>query len=76
MMLEHDRAGELLETLRTVTTGYQTPTDGCASYRALYDGLAQLETDMHLHVHKENNLLFPAVVALEERWTVATLRLA
>jgi regulator of cell morphogenesis and NO signaling len=69
MMLEHDRAGELLATLRTVTNGYQTPADGCASYRALYEGLAQLETDTHLHVHKENNLLFPAVVALEARWT-------
>jgi len=68
MMLEHDRAGELLATLRTVTGGYQIPADGCASYRALYEGLAQLEADTHLHVHKENNLLFPAVVALEAAW--------
>jgi regulator of cell morphogenesis and NO signaling len=69
MMLEHDRAGELLATLRVVTNLYQTPADGCASYRALYDGLAQLETDTHLHVHKENNLLFPADIALEAGWT-------
>ena len=44
------------------------PADGCASYQALYEGLAELEADTHLHVHKENNVLFPAVVALEERW--------
>jgi regulator of cell morphogenesis and NO signaling len=31
----------------------------------LYEGLAELESDTHLHVHKENNLLFPAVIALE-----------
>ena len=29
-------------------------------------GPAELESDTHLHVHKENNLLFPAVVALED----------
>ena len=66
MMLEHDHAGELLERLRALTDGYRTPDDGCASYRALYDGLAELEADTHLHVHKENNVLFPAVRRLEE----------
>ncbi len=69
MMTEHDRAGDLLSTLRVLTNGYRVPADGCASYRAFYDGLAELETDTHLHVHKENNLLFPAVVALEQRWS-------
>ncbi|MET0147965.1 MAG: iron-sulfur cluster repair di-iron protein [Acidimicrobiales bacterium] len=68
MLAEHDRAGELLATLRRITDGYQPPADGCASYRALYAGLAELEADLHLHVHKENNLLFPAVVILEQRW--------
>lgn len=66
MMREHDHAGELLASLRELTGGYEAPEDGCASYRALYDGLAELEADTHLHVHKENNRLFPAVVALEE----------
>jgi regulator of cell morphogenesis and NO signaling len=65
MLTEHDRAGELLARMRDLTDGYQTPPDGCASYRALYDGLAELEADTHLHVHKENNVLFPAVVDLE-----------
>ncbi len=67
MLAEHDRAGDLLTTLRSLTDGYVAPADGCASYRALYAGLAELEADTHLHVHKENNLLFPAVVALEQR---------
>ena len=34
--------------------------------REFYDGLADLEADTHLHVHKEHNVLFPAVVALEQ----------
>lgn len=65
MMIEHDRVGELLVELRTASGEYLVPDDGCASYRALYDGLMELERDTHLHVHKENNVLFPAVLATE-----------
>jgi regulator of cell morphogenesis and NO signaling len=65
MGTEHDRVGEMLAHLRELTDGYQAPDDGCASYRMLYAGLAELEADTHLHVHKENNLLFPAVLELE-----------
>lgn len=67
LLSEHDTVGELLAQLRELTSGYQTPADGCASYAALFAGLAELEADTHLHVHKENNVLFPAVVALEQR---------
>ena len=65
MLGEHDRVGDLLARVRAATDGYRTPSDGCASYRAFYDGLAELEADTHLHIHKENNLLFPAVTTLE-----------
>lgn len=65
MLAEHDRAGELLEQLRVATTDYQVPVDACGSYQALYEGLKQLAADTHLHVHKENNALFPAVLATE-----------
>ncbi len=65
MLAEHDHVGALLTKVRAATAEYDTPPDGCASYRALYSGLKVLETDTHLHVHKENNLLFPAVVARE-----------
>jgi regulator of cell morphogenesis and NO signaling len=65
MLREHDMAGELLAQLRAAARGYALPDDACASYTALYAGLEQLEADTHLHIHKENNVLFPAVVALE-----------
>lgn len=67
MMLKHDRAGALLAQLRGRTDNFTVPADACASYTALYQGLAGLESDTHLHVHKENNLLFPVVVAMESR---------
>jgi regulator of cell morphogenesis and NO signaling len=69
MEMEHDRTGELLAHLREVTGGYRPPADGCASYQALYAALAELEADTHLHVHKENNLLFPAALATEHTLT-------
>jgi len=62
--------GALLEQLRALSGGYQTPADTCASTRALMAGLAELESDTHLHVHKENNHLFPAVIQLEKQLTV------
>jgi regulator of cell morphogenesis and NO signaling len=65
MLGEHDTVGGLLAELRTVTGQYRVPDDGCGSYRALYAGLAELEADTHLHVHKENNVLFPMVIETE-----------
>jgi regulator of cell morphogenesis and NO signaling len=65
MATEHDRAGELLAALRSATRGYAVPDDGCASYRALYERLAVAEADTHRHIHLENNVLFPAAIAVE-----------
>ena len=65
MLREHDAVGELLARLRQLTGEYQPPADGCASYVACFAGLAELEADTHLHIHKENNVLFPLVIRLE-----------
>lgn len=64
MGVEHERVGDLLADLRAATGGYAAPDDACASYQSLYERLAALELDTHLHIHKENNVLFPAAVAL------------
>ena len=65
MFAEHDQAGELLARLRQAAGDYLVPADGCTSYQLLYQRLEQLESDTHRHIHLENNVLFPAVVALE-----------
>ena len=65
MHVEHDRVGELLATLRHLTDGYTPPADACPTWHALYAGLAELEADTHQHVHLENNVLFPRIIALE-----------
>jgi regulator of cell morphogenesis and NO signaling len=75
MLLEHDRAGDLLADLRRATDDYEVPDDGCASYRACYQALAEIDADTRLHVHKENNVLFPAVLRVEdERSAVSPAR--
>jgi regulator of cell morphogenesis and NO signaling len=66
MSHEHDHAGELLAELRAATAGYRVPDDGCASYRSLYERLERLEADTHRHIHLENNVLFPAAIAVED----------
>jgi regulator of cell morphogenesis and NO signaling len=67
MSTEHDRCGELLVQLRTASNDYVVPDDACASYRSLYERLEALEADTHRHIHLENNVLFPAAVAIEGR---------
>ena len=61
---EHDHAGSLLEEMRVITAGYHVPEWACATTRALYQGLAELESAMHVHVHLENNVLFPRALDL------------
>lgn len=63
---EHDNAGEALARLRRLTGDYTPPADACTTYRALLSGLADLERDLHLHIHKENNILHPRAKQLEE----------
>ncbi len=59
---EHDNAARALSQLRDLTHGYEPPDEACNTYRAWLDGLRELEADMHRHVHKENNILFPKAI--------------
>ena len=62
MEQEHDSAGGALVRLRELTNGYEIPQEACNSWRALWAGLAALETALHEHIHIENNVLFPRVL--------------
>jgi regulator of cell morphogenesis and NO signaling len=66
MEAEHDHAGDALGAMRSLTSGFTPPADACPTYRALLAALAELEADMHRHVHAENNILFPRAIRLEE----------
>lgn len=61
---EHDTAGADLAAINRLTNGYAIPEGACNSYRAMLDGLRELELDTHQHIHLENNVLFPRALAL------------
>ncbi len=67
MEAEHDTAGNALEDMHRLTDGYTPPDWACNTYRALVDGLRELELDLHQHIHKENNILFPRAMDVEQR---------
>lgn len=62
---EHDRAGELMRAIRSLAGDFTPPSDACNTYRVTYAKLDEFESDLHRHVHLENNILFPKAVALE-----------
>jgi regulator of cell morphogenesis and NO signaling len=64
MEAEHDLAGRALAHMRELTHDYTPPEWACPTFRGLYYGLAELEREMHVHVHLENNVLFPRAASL------------
>ena len=66
MMLEHETVGELLVQIRATTSDFTLPEDACTTFTAYFSLLQELETDLHNHIHLENNILFPRCISLED----------
>lgn len=67
MEMEHELVGGNLAKIRELSVNYNLPEDACASYSLLYRMLDEFEDDLHLHIHLENNILFPNAVELEKK---------
>lgn len=67
MELEHDTVGKLFDEIRILSDKYTLPEDACGSYTLLYKMLAEFEDDLHIHIHLENNILFPKAITLEKK---------
>lgn len=67
MIAEHESAGSCLSQIRALTNDYTLPAEACGSYQLLYNLLNAFEEDLHLHIHLENNILFPNAIALENK---------
>jgi regulator of cell morphogenesis and NO signaling len=63
---DHDLVGRTFDKIRVLTNNYDLPRDACASYTLLYKLLQEFEEDLHMHIHLENNLLFPKAIELEK----------
>jgi regulator of cell morphogenesis and NO signaling len=59
MFGEHDFAGGAMDKINKISGGYKVPEDGCKTYEVTFKLLEQFEDDLHIHVHLENNILFP-----------------
>ncbi len=66
MEMEHESAGNALKQLRNLSNDYTPPQDACFSYNTLFFALREFETDLHQHIHLENNILFPRAIAMEQ----------
>ena len=65
MELEHDSAGDALKSISELSVNYTPPEEACFSYKTLFTALKEFESDLHQHVHLENNILFPRAIAME-----------
>lgn len=65
MMKEHDSAGELIGQIRELSGGFAAPADACTTYALVYRELEEFDHDLRLHIHLENNILFPRAVETE-----------
>lgn len=66
MEYEHKQVAEALSRIKEITSNFHLPDDACNTFGALYDGLKDLEADLHEHIHLENNVLFPGAIKLEK----------
>ena len=61
---EHEFAGGAMDKINELSHHYAVPDDGCNTYRVAYKLLEQFEDDLHIHVHLENNILYPKAMKL------------
>lgn len=64
---EHEVVGELYVEIEKLSNQFTPPADACNTFKALYSTLKEFEDDLFLHIHLENNILFPKAAALEEK---------
>ena len=67
MMDEHNTEGDRFRKISGLSNGYTPPDDACGTYRVTYALLQEFEEDLHLHIHLENNILFPKSLSLEKQ---------
>ena len=65
MKEEHVVEGDRFAAISALSSNYSIPDDACSTYKVTYAMLAEFEKDLHAHIHLENNILFPAAIALQ-----------
>lgn len=63
---EHFAEGDRFRDIERLSHNYTPPEDACNTYRVTFAMLKEFEEDLHLHIHLENNILFPKSILMEE----------
>lgn len=58
---DHLQTGEDLERIKNLTDHYIPSSDACMTHIIILNSLKRLERNLHEHIHKENQILFPRV---------------
>ncbi len=66
MREDHLREGERFDELAEMTDNFTVPDDGCNTFKLTYERLKEFNSDLHKHIHLENNILFSKAVELEK----------
>lgn len=66
MTAEHEFAGGTMDKINIITNNYLIPGDGCSTYALTMKMLSEFEDDLHIHVHLENNILYPSSLRLAD----------
>lgn len=66
MEKEHDSVGRAFEEIHKLSNNLAIPEDACTTYKLFYKMIQEFEDDLHIHIHLENNILFPKTVEIEK----------
>lgn len=71
METEHETAGIMLKRLSQLSNDFIPPEDASNTFRLLFGKLKEFQDDLHMHVHLENNILFPKAIEMEQALIVS-----
>ncbi|MEI8280187.1 MAG: iron-sulfur cluster repair di-iron protein [Bacteroidota bacterium] len=66
MQDEHTVEGNRLQRIAELTNNYTPPEDACTTYKVSFQKLKEFQDDLFLHIHLENNILFPNAMEMEK----------
>lgn len=67
MIQEHDDEGARFRQISKLTDTYRAPSHACNTYKMVLNELKQFEENLHIHIHVENNILFPKSIELQAK---------
>lgn len=62
---EHIQASSILSEIKSMTNGFSIEPDAPIAYQEIIKSLQEFEKEFHMHLHIENNILFPKIIELE-----------